>query len=175
MAQMNLRDFHIVRADRSYEGTLVPLLKEYCFNMKAWLPRRSGGGEDFTYPLERVWSGDTHVYLAYVMDNPTGFALVGSAQRYGGDPSTRDMVEFFITTRLRRKGLGRTVAAYLWHQHPSNWLVRVLQRNAPAMRFWAATIASYSRGDHREEVRSISGEAWSYFTFAPSNQRLERP
>jgi predicted acetyltransferase len=171
MAQMNLGGFNIVRADRSYDATLVLLLKQYCFDMKVWFPRTR---EDFTYPLEKVWNGDTHVYLAYVADNPAGFALVGSAQHYVGDPSTKDMVEFFVTTQLRRKGLGRAMAAYLWHQYPGSWLVRVLQGNTPAMRFWEATIANYSRGGHREEVRSISDEAWSYFTFAPSNQRLER-
>ena len=172
MAQMNLGGFNIVRADRSCDATLVPLLKQYCFDMKVWFPRI---GEEFTYPLEKVWNGETEAYLAYVAKTPVGFALVGSAQHYVGDPNTRDMVEFFVTIQLRRKGLGRAMAAYLWHQYPSNWLVRVLQRNTPAMEFWAATIANFSHRGHREEVRSISGEAWSYFTFAPSIQRLERP
>lgn len=165
---MNLVGFNIVRADRSYDAILVPLLKQYCSDMKVWFPCAR---EDFTYPLEQIWNGDTHVYLAYVANNPAGLALVGSAQPYVGDPSTRDMLEFFVVTQLRRKGLGRAMAAYLWHQYPTSWLVRVLQGNTPAMRFWAATIANYARGGHREEVRSISGEAWSYFTFA----RLERP
>ena len=172
MAPMSVGDLDILRADRSYDGTLVPLLKQYCLDMKVWFPRMN---EDFAYPLKKVWNGGDHVYLAHVAKRPAGFALVGSAQHYVGDPSTKDMVEFFVTTQLRRQGLGRAMAAYLWHQYPTNWLVRVLQTNAPAMRFWAATIADYSRGGYREEVRSISGDAWSYFTFAPSNQRLERP
>jgi predicted acetyltransferase len=172
MAQMSLGGLEIVRADRSYDGTLVPLLKQYCVEMKMWFPRLR---EDFTYPLETVWDGGVHVYLAYAAKSPAGFALVGSAQHHVGDPSTKDIVEFFVTTQLRRQRLGRAMAAYLWNQYPTNWLVRVLQANTSAMRFWATTIADYSHGDHCEEVRSISGDAWSYFTFSPSNQRLERP
>ena len=42
MAQMNLGGFNIVRVDRSYDATLVPLLKQYCFDMKDGF-RATGG------------------------------------------------------------------------------------------------------------------------------------
>lgn len=135
----------------------------------------SDAAEEFTYPLERVWNDDTHVYLAHVADIPAGFAFVASAQRHVGDPSVKDMLEFFVAAHLRRNGFGRAMAGYIWNQYPTKWLVRVYQNNLPAMRFWAGAIADYSSEAYREEVRSISGHAWSYFTFAPSNYRLERP
>jgi predicted acetyltransferase len=127
--------------------------------------------EGFTYPPEKIWNDDTDVYLAHVADIPAGFALVGSAERYIGDPKAWDMVEFFVGAHFRRNGVGRAIAGYLWDQHPGDWLIRVYQGNAAAMRFWAGAVAQYSSGVYREDVRSISGHAWSYFTFASSNRQ----
>jgi predicted acetyltransferase len=168
MPQMNLADFHILRIDRAYDATLAPLLKQYCCEMRAWIAPRSDA-EGFTYPPEKIWNDDTDVYLAHVADIPAGFALIGSAQRYIGDPKVRDMVEFFVAAHFRRNGFGRAMAEYIWNQYRSDWLIRVYQANTPAMRFWAETVAHYSSGAYLEDVRSISGDAWSYFTFAPPN------
>jgi predicted acetyltransferase len=172
---MDLTTVRIARANRSHSATLTPLLEQYCRDMQQWLavaPNRAGG---FTYPLEAAWNEGTHVYLAYVDELPVGFALVGSARRRGGDPSAKDMVEFFVSGQARRNGVGRTIAAHLWLQYPGSWLVRVYQGNTPAMRFWASTISACTGGRYREAVRSISGKPWSYFTFAPSDCRPERP
>jgi predicted acetyltransferase len=176
MPQMNLSDFHILRVDRVHDVTLAPLLKQYCSEMRAWMaPTSDAAAEGFTYPLEKVWNDDTHVYLAHVADIPAGFALVGPAQRYIGDPNARDMVEFFVATHLRRNGFGRAMAGYIWNQYPTQWLVRVYQANTPAIGFWAGAIANYSGGAYREEVGRISGNAWSYFTFAASDDRGRGP
>jgi predicted acetyltransferase len=174
MAQMNLTDLQILRADKAHDAILAPLLKQYCSEMKAWIAPMSDADE-FTYPPEKVWNDDTDVYLAHVVDIPAGFALVGSAQRYIGDPTVRDMVEFFVVARFRRKGFGRAIAGHIWSHYPGNWLIRVYQGNTPAMRFWAEAVAHYSNGAYREDVRSISGNAWSYFIFAPSNSRSRGP
>ena len=174
MAQMNLADLHILRVERGHDASLGPLLKQYCREMRAWMAPTSDAAEGPTYPLEKVWNDDTHVYLAYVADIRAGFALVGSAQRYVGDRNVKDMVEFFVATNLRRN-VGRAMAGYIWNRYPTKWLVRVYQDNTSAMRFWAGVIANYSSGAYREEVRSISGNAWSYFTFAPSNNRWRGP
>ena len=171
MAQMNLANVQILRVDRTNDATLAPLLKQYCLEMRAWIAPTSDT-EGFTYPSEKIWNDDTDVYLAHVADVPAGFALVGSAQRYIGDPKARDMVEFFVAAHCRRNGFGRAMAGYIWNQYRSDWLIRVHQGNTPAMRFWAGAVAHYSSGAYREDVRSISGNAWSYFRFAPSNSRV---
>jgi predicted acetyltransferase len=142
--------------------------------MRTWIAPISDA-EGFTYPSEKIWNDETDVYLAHVGEIPAGFALVGSAQRYIGDPKARDMVEFFVAAHFRRNGFGRTMAGYIWNQYPSDWLIRVYQGNTSAMRFWAGAVAQYSSGVYREDVRIISGNAWSYFTFAPSNDRWRGP
>jgi len=174
MAQMKLADLHILRVDRAHDATLAPLLKQYCYEMRVWIAPKSDA-EGFTYPPEKIWNVDTDVYLARVADIPAGFALVGSAQPYIRDPKVRDMVEFFIAAQFRRNGFGRAMAGYIWNQYPGEWLIRVYQGNTPAMRFWAGTVAHYSSGAYREDIRSISGNAWSYFTFVPSNNRWRGP
>jgi len=171
---MNLADLHIQRVDRAHDATLAPLLQQYCCEMRTWIAPMSDA-EDFTYPPEKIWNDDTDVYLARVADIPAGFALVGSAQRYIGDPQVRDMVEFFVAAQFRRNGFGRAMAGYIWNQYRSDWLIRVHQGNTPAMRFWARAIAHYSSGAYREDVRSISGNAWSYIRIAPSNNRVWTP
>jgi len=171
---MNIADFNILRVDRAHDATLAPLLKQYCCEMRAWIPPISDA-EGFTYPPEKIWNDDTDVYLAHVAEIPAGFALVGSAQCYIGDSKVRDVVEFFVAARFRRNGFGRAMAGYIWNQYPGNWLIRVYRGNTPAMRFWAGAVAHYSSGAYREDIRSISGNAWSYFTFVPSNDRWRGP
>src|SRR5215475_4609364 len=168
MARMNPASVRVLPVDRTQHETLAPLLKQYCREMRALMMPLSDA-ESFTYPPEKIWNDDTDVYLAHVADIPAGFALVGSAQRYIGDPKVRDMVEFFVAADFRRNGFGRAMAGYIWNQYPGNWLIRVYQGNTPAMRFWAGTVARYSSGAYREDIRSISGNAWSYFTFVPSD------
>ena len=171
---MSLADFHILRVDRAHDATLAPLLKQYCCEMRAWITPISDA-EGFTYPPEKIWNDETDVYLAHVADIPAGFVFVGSAQRYIGDTNVRDMVEFFVAAHFRRNGVGRTVARYIWNQYPSGWLIRVYQGNTPAMRFWTEAVAQYSSGAYREDVVSIAGNAWSYFTFAAPNNRGRGP
>ena len=171
---MSFADFHVLRIDRMHDAVLAPLLQQYCGEMRAWIAPISGD-EDCAYPSAKIWNDHTDVYLAYVGDVLLGFALVGSAERYIGDPKVRDMAEFFVTAHFRRNGFGRALAGYLWNQYPGNWLVRVYQGNSPAMRFWAGAVAHCSGGVYREDERSISGNAWSHFTFAPSNTRWQGP
>ena len=171
---MNPADFHVLRVDRAHDAALAPLLKRYCSEMRAWVAPISAA-EGFTYPPEKIWNDDSDVYLAHVGDIPAGFALVGSAQRYIGDAKVRDMVEFFVAAHFQRNGYGRAMASYIWNQYPSDWLVRVYQGNRPAMRFWAGAVAHYSSGVYCEDVRGISGNAWSYFTFKASDSRWRGP
>ncbi len=167
MAQMDLGGFKMTRSDRSFEASLAPLLRQYCSEMRVWFPRLR---EDFTYPPEKIWKIGTDVYLAHLEERPVGFALVGSAQSHVDDPYTKDMIEFFVTTRVRREGIGRAMAESLWQRYPGRWLVRVLQRNMPAMQFWAAAIAKYPCEQRCEDQRSVSGDVWTYFTFDTPNQ-----
>ena len=57
------------------------------------------------------------------------------------------------------------MATLLWNERPGEWLVRVLELNAPAALFWRTAITDYSRGRYEEEERIVKGRAWRFFSF----------
>jgi len=57
------------------------------------------------------------------------------------------------------------MATLLWNQRPGQWLVRVLEANAPAVQFWRTAISSHSRGSYEEDVRIVNGRPWRFFKF----------
>ena len=57
------------------------------------------------------------------------------------------------------------MATLLWNEHPGEWLVRVLELNAPAVAFWRSAISSYSGGSYDEEGRMVNGLPWRFFRF----------
>src|ERR1019366_8689692 len=54
----------------------------------------------------------------------------------------------------------REMAVFVWNENPGEWLVRVLEANAPAVLFWRAAINAYSFGTFHEEPRIIDGQSW---------------
>ena len=49
--------------------------------------------------------------------------------------------------------------------HPGQWLVRVYERNLPAIPFWRKAISSYTQDRQIEERRSVNGKPRSFFHF----------
>jgi predicted acetyltransferase len=71
--------------------------------------------------------------------------------------------------RFRRGGLGQRMAAFLWNKHPGEWLVRVLEVNAPAISFWRTAISRYSLGSYREQQHLVHGRPWRFFRFVSTS------
>jgi predicted acetyltransferase len=105
------------------------------------------------------------VYLAKVGDSIAGFALVGPADEWVGDIGAQDVHEFFVIRGFRRRGFGQRMATILWTERPGEWLVRVLELNAPAVLFWRTAISRHSRGSYKEEGRIFKGRPWRFFKF----------
>jgi predicted acetyltransferase len=57
------------------------------------------------------------------------------------------------------------MAAILWNQYPGEWLVRVLESNAPALLFWRTAISLYTQDSCQEEWRIVNGRSWRFFKF----------
>lgn len=169
---MPMQRYDVRHVDRGHEPVLRNLLELYCHDMAEWFDIDADDQGRYNYSTERLWTGDERVYFAYAGEAPVGFALVGSAAPYSDVAGTRDLHEFFVVRRHRRHGLGRLLAAHVWGAHPGPWLVRVYQRNRPALPFWRAAVGAYTGGRGEESVTDVDGRAWSYFTFAgePSRQ-----
>jgi predicted acetyltransferase len=155
----------IRRVDRSQEAVVRNLMEHYCHDMAEWFLLDANEDGNYSYAAQKIWNDIVHVYLAYRGRIPVGFALIGSAEPFGGDSQAKDLDEFFVVRRHRRGGIGQALATHVWEQYPGKWLVRVYQGNRPAIPFWQRAIARYTDGRFLEEERSVSGRAWSYFSF----------
>jgi len=141
------------------------LFEHYLHDMSEWFEIDTQADGSYTYDTALIWKDGYDAYLAKVGDSITGFALVGPADEWWGDIGGYDVHEFFVLRRFRRSGIGQRMATLLWNERPGAWLVRVLEANAPAVNFWRATVASYSRGSYEEKGRIMNGRPWRFFQF----------
>jgi protein involved in polysaccharide export with SLBB domain len=122
---------------------------------------------------ELLNSGDStfnvHVHERDIIVVPiAGFVVIAPAAAQG-----QDVREFFVLRKFRRRGVGRRMAGLVWNEHPGEWLVRVLEANAPAVLFWRAAVAGYSGGGFAEQARSVDGQAWRFFRFLSNGGKSE--
>jgi predicted acetyltransferase len=136
------------------------LFEHYLHDMSEWLEFDTQPDGSYFYDTSSVWERGCDAYLAKVGDSLAGFAVVGLDTR-----GAHDIAEFFVLRRFRRSGIGQRMATFLWNEHPGEWLVRVAEANAPAVRFWRISISSYSHASYQEEPRVINGRPWRFFRF----------
>ena len=148
------------------DNLLRNLFEHYCHDMSEWFEIDTGADGRYAHDTSSVWTDGNDVYLARVGDSIAGFALIGSGSEWLGEIGVHDVHEFFIMRRFRRRGVGQSMTTFLWNKHPGEWLVRVLEANAPALLFWRNAISRYSHGSCREERRIVNGRPWRFFRFA---------
>ena len=78
--------------------------------------------------------------------------LVRDAAHFAGE-GTRDISEFFIVRRHRRRGVGTEVARLVFDRYPGKWEVTQLTRNVDAQAFWRRVIGAYTGGRYEERPR----------------------
>jgi predicted acetyltransferase len=162
---MPSQSFAISRIGPEADVLLRNLFEHYCHDMSEWFDVDTGADGSYSYDTASVWASAQEVYLATVDNSIAGFALIGSAADWLGDIAARDVHEFFVLRRFRRRGVGKQMAALLWNEHPGEWLVRVLEANAPAVLFWRIAISDCSAGSYNEDRRVIDGRSWIFFRF----------
>jgi predicted acetyltransferase len=143
----------------------------YCHDMSEWFELDTGTDGRYSYDTASVWAKGYHAYLARVGDSIAGFALIGSGSEWLGDVGAHDVHEFFIMRKFRRRGVGRSMATFLWNAHPGDWLVRVLEANAPAVTFWRGGISICSLDSYKEEQHIVDGRPWKFFRFVSNGAK----
>jgi predicted acetyltransferase len=141
------------------------LFEHYIHDMTEWFEIDTQADGSYSYDTSLIWANNYDAYLVKVRESIAGFAVVGSAVEWLGDIGAHDVHEFFVIRRFRRKSVGRRMAELLWNERPGDWLVRVLESNAPAVRFWRSAITNHARGSCKEEGRLVNGRAWRFFRF----------
>ncbi len=162
---MPVANFRVERANRSSDRILGNLMEHYMHDMAEWFEFDSLEDGSYSYSTQQFWDEGFDVFLAYADLIPIGFAIVGSAQQWIGDQTARDLVEFFVIRRYRRKGVGLVLAEHVWGLYPVKWVVRVFQHNLPALPFWRVAVSGYTSGAYDEDIHQVEGHPWSYFTF----------
>jgi predicted acetyltransferase len=157
-------DLQISKIGRESEILILNLFDDYVDDMAEWFEIPTGADGRYIYDTSLIW-GNGEVYLAKIGDSAAGFAIAGSAAEWSMDDGTHDVREFFVVRSLRRTGVGKRMATLLWNELPGDWLVRVLELNAPAVLFWRNAISSYTGGSQEEERRIVNGRPWRFFRF----------
>jgi predicted acetyltransferase len=147
------------------DALLRNLAEHYCYDMSEWFDLDTGTDGRYSFDTLSVWANGCDAYLAKVDESIAGFALIGSASEWLGDVRAHDVHEFFVMRRFRRRGVGRRMASFLWNEYPGEWLVRVLEANAPALTFWRREISSYSVGSYEDTQHMVNGRCWTFFRF----------
>jgi predicted acetyltransferase len=159
-------DLVISKLGPESDTLLRNLFELYCHDMSEWIEIDTGADGRYAHDTSSVWRDGSEVYLVRVGDSIAGFALIGSGAEWGDKIEARDVHEFFVMRRFRCRGVGQSMTTFLWKKHPGEWLVRVLEANAPALLFWRNAISRYSRGSYQEERRIVNGRPWRFLRFA---------
>ncbi len=149
---------------------LQNLAQHYCHDMSEWFDVDVCDDGRYCYDTASVWANGYDVYLARVDGAIAGFAIVGSAREWLGETGARDIHEFFVLRKFRRRGVGRSFARFVWAEHPGGWLVRVLEANEPALEFWRNEISVFAVGSFEESRQSKNGRWWRFLRFRVSTR-----
>ena len=150
------------------EALLRNLYEHYLHDMSEWFEVNTKADGSYSYDASSVWKNSYDAYLAKAGDSIAGFAVIGSAVEWLNDVGAHDVHEFFVMRRFRRGGFGQSMATHIWNERPGEWLVRVLEANAPAVSFWRTAISSYTRDSFEAKGRIVKGRPWRFFRFVSS-------
>lgn len=141
-------DVQVSAAGPDGQKRLAALFELYTYDFSELLALDVGEDGRFQVPaLDRYWAEPGHhPFLIRIDARLAGFALVQERSRLTGAEGVRDMVEFFIMRRYRRRGAGVRAAALLFDRFRGPWEVRQRPENQVATAFWRRAIASCTAG-----------------------------
>ena len=163
MTRQSTPHFELIPASRDEEPVLANLLQLYIYDFSELLDMDVGADGRFVYPqLPLYWSDPgRYAFLVRVDGELAGFVLV----KTGSEWDVRDMAEFFVMRRHRRRGVGTGIAHEVWRRLPGPWEVRVMEANVAAQQFWAHAVSSFI-GQRAISTRvEQDGIMWQLFSF----------
>jgi predicted acetyltransferase len=101
-------------------------------------------------------------FLIRVDGKLAGFALVRDGAHFAGE-GWREISEFFVLRRYRRRSVGTEVAQRLFDTIPGKWEIAELTSNVEAQTFWRRVVARYTGGRFEEGPRPDGGGVMQRF------------
>ena len=112
------------------------------------------------YEMDSYWrDADRWPLVIRVGGHPAGFALVNTRSHLTGGEIERNMAEFFVARKHRRRGVAAEAVRQVLALHPGRWEVAVVERNVTAKAFWPKAIAT-SPNVLALERREGDGDHW---------------
>lgn len=98
----------------------------------------------------RFWRGrGRQLFVLRVRGRLAGFVLVRDRAHYAGH-GVREISEFFVLRKYRRRGVGTQAALALFRRFPGRWELAELTWNFTAQRFWRRVIRRVAVGSFTE-------------------------
>ncbi|MGA2563109.1 MAG: GNAT family N-acetyltransferase [Steroidobacteraceae bacterium] len=176
MSQVSVRNTASARDDRRWiESVYRDYLADLAPQATGVFPALGEVGHREPDQLSR-WFADRNSQVLTILygEAPVGFAMVrrraqGAGERVAGervsDPAEFFMAEFFISRSWRRRGIGAQAVRLLFDRFAGQWLIIEHERNQGAVTFWRGVVATYTRGNYREQ--RVNGEVQQRFESGP--------
>jgi len=121
----------------------------------------NANGQFDPYPdLADYWERPNHwPFLIEVDAHTAGLALLNTHSHLTGGYVERNMAEFFVARKHRRRGVALEAVHQILRQHPGHWEIAVAERNVAAKTFWPKAIES-APGVGDLHVAEGDGEHW---------------
>lgn len=105
--------------------------------------------------VERYWTEDgRRSFLVRAGGALAGFVLVRDEAWFAGR-GTREISEFFVLRKYRRRGIGEQAARATFDMFPGRWEIAEMASNTGAQAFWRAVIRRYTDGRFEEAERRL--------------------
>ena len=165
--------FSVTLAGESEKALIESLSQFYIYDFSEMAPVDS---EDFEFRdqngfgslpnIDDYWSRQGfYPLLLRLNENPVGFALLNTDSHRGGTIE-RNMGEFFVVRKHRRRGLATEAIAQILALYPGGWEVAVAERNSAAKMFWPRAIEAAPNVSgvirHAGDGEHWSGPIWSF-------------
>lgn len=146
--------FTLRRIRRSEVGAVRWLIQLYIYDLGGayWDVERNGAFAPAVWH-RHFWRGPgRHLFVMRVGGRLAGFALVRDRAQFAGT-GTREIGEFFVLHKYRRRGVGTRAARALFKEFPGRWELSELSWNVAAQRFWRRLIRRVAPGGYTERRR----------------------
>ena len=122
----------------------------------------NANGQFDPYPgLSDFWEKPDHwAYLVEANGQTAGFALLNTHSHRTGEHIERNMAEFFVARKYRRRSVALEAVHQILRMHPARWEIAIAERNIAAKMFWPKAIES-AAGITELHLAEGDGKHWS--------------
>ncbi len=148
------------------KAVVTSLFNYYCYELSDVIDcKLDENGSYFNDPslIDPYWNKADHIpYLIEVGNEIAGFVFVRNLPQ---EKNTKDIDQFYVLKKFKGLGVGSSAFKSCIEQHPGKWVVRVLEENEDALKFWSKTINACTSGKYEQQIELDRGLEMHFFRF----------